>query len=179
MDPPKEPPSNFCKEMMKPLVVAYRPLAGMFGEIFERSLDKKMEPVVHEIVVKDIQSKNLDRDDKVRILEMKVDDLQQKERENNVIITGLGETDANIEGVRRCLNGKAGTALSLYIKTMIKLLQYRLRKWAPFSVNISIHTANLGRKEIRNAKIQLLEIASNAKRAFCNPHLKHKLHFSA
>ena len=39
-----------------------------------------------------------------------------------MIITGLDETDADKEGVRRFLDGKAGTALSLYdIKTVIKL----------------------------------------------------------
>ena len=37
-------------------------------------------------------------------------------------------------------------------------IQYRLRKWAHFSANSFVHTANLRTKEIRNAKIPILEI---------------------
>ena len=50
-----------------------------------------------------------------------------------------------------------------------------------FSVKMSVHIANLGTKEIWNAKIPILEIprnASNVKRTFCKSHLKNKSHFS-
>ena len=45
-----------------------------------------------------------------------------------------------------------------------------------------LHTANLGMKELRNAKIPILQIPSNArnvmqKRTFCKPHSKNKSHF--
>ena len=78
-----------------------------------------------EILVAKIENIELadgERDEKIRDLEMKVDDLQQQDRDRNIVITGLSETVASKDDIRRVLNEKILTTLSVFdIKNVIKL----------------------------------------------------------
>ena len=91
----------------------------MLASIFEGSMDRKLNPL--EDRVTKIEGCDDRREERISELEEKIGKIQQKERENTAIITGMEESDCTIEDVRRLLNKRLGLAPGIYDKITRKL----------------------------------------------------------
>ena len=97
----------------------------MLASIFKRSVDMKLKPLEDRVTKIEVCDDR--REERISELEEKIDEVQQKERENNAIITGMEKSDPTIEDVRRVLNERLGLALGIYdIKLTRKLNQPRI-----------------------------------------------------
>ena len=54
------------------------------------------------------------RDERIDALESKVDEYEQRDRDRNIIITGLPNGEANNKGVQKFLNENIGTNLNVF-----------------------------------------------------------------
>ena len=98
---------KFCTMLAKSL--RNEEVAENFLNLFSSSVEEKIRPLQEKI--EEMSDEMKSRDERISTLERKVDDFEQKEREKNVIISGLPAEHTTTEGVRNTLN----TSLDLNI----------------------------------------------------------------
>ena len=86
-------------------VQSNKPVKHMLTSIFERCMDRKLKHRAESRRLKFVMTEEMK---KTSELEEKINGVQQKERQNNAIITGMEESDPTIEDIRRLLNKRQG-----------------------------------------------------------------------
>ena len=82
-----------------------------------------------------------------------MDDLQQKDRDRNIVIAGLNETEVSKDDIRRVLKEKIGTTLSVFdIKHVINLPPSRNKEKA---TQCSEFTEKDAKSSVKKAKKRL------------------------
>ena len=79
-------------------------VAGLLVNLFKLSIEETTENINKRL--NNIEEKATVTDDRVTILETKIDDIDQKNKENNCIVTGLQQNQTNKESVMTILNDR-------------------------------------------------------------------------
>ena len=85
-------------------------LTGSFNEAIDRKL-----ALIEEDIFK-MKEEHEYRDDRMEKMERKIDEYEQWGRENNIIITGLKNSEVDMEEICKTLNNKLETRINADIK---------------------------------------------------------------
>ena len=117
------------KNFIKCFVAALRndEISGLMAETFEKTVDKKLKPVIDSI--DSVKAENKERDERVKrledtcsSLEAQVDEIEQSKRNKNIIISGLEEQNCNQEGALNFLKSIPGVDVTIFdIDYVLKL----------------------------------------------------------
>ena len=85
---------------------------GSLEEMYGKTIDAKLAPV--KAKVEKIEAENITRDSRLDNLERRVDEYEQRDRDNNIIISGLTDGDTSPENIKKMLNDSIGTKLDIF-----------------------------------------------------------------
>lgn len=75
---------------------------GLLTAGFTQAIDTKIEPLEKDI--KRIEESNEIRDERMNIMERKIDEYEQRDRDRNIIVTGLKDNETSVEDITKKLS---------------------------------------------------------------------------
>ena len=75
---------------------------GLLTAGFNQAIDTKIEPIQEDIRL--IEESNKFRDERINVMERKIDEYEQRDRDRNIIVTGLKDNETSVEDVTKKLS---------------------------------------------------------------------------